>query len=85
MGQGQFEDIVNELLYYIDDAPGSHGDALRWLAEKHSDEPEIKQLCLGLENSLAGIRIVIKYLMLDLDITRRERDKAIGKLEETND
>lgn len=66
-----FEEIIDE----IDSGPGSHLDKLVKIAEKSGTFDEFEGIFLSLSSSLTNIRIVLKYLIMDLEATRRERDE----------
>lgn len=66
-----FEEIINK----IDSGPGSHLNMLEKIASKPGASDESKEIFIGLRDSLGSIRLVLKYLNFDLEVTRRERDK----------
>lgn len=66
-----FEEIINK----IDSGPGSHLDILVKTAEKSNIPNEFEEIFLELSNSLASVRLILKYLNFDLEVTRRERDE----------
>lgn len=66
--------ILEELMSRMGDGPGSHSDALLQIAERCAATKELQKAVAKLSNSFDAIRLVIKYLLFDIEATRRERD-----------
>lgn len=69
----------------IEDDPGSHVDALMQIADRHTASKELREVIAELNESVGAIRLIIKYLIFDLEATRRERDVFHTILEDQND
>jgi len=82
MTDEQFAKMMEELMAKIDGGPGSNTEVLAKLAEKHTAIKEFQKAINEINDSLAAVRIVLKYLMFDLEATRRERDELRMKLED---
>jgi hypothetical protein len=63
--------------------PAPHGKELTALYEQVVDSVRRRRRILGLvQEALAQLRLDIKYLMFDLDVTRKERDELRTRLED---
>lgn len=82
MNEKQFDQILEKFMDQIDDSPGSYTKELEQLAKRNAAMKEFKEVVSGLGESLGTIRLVIKYLVFDLEATRRERNKLRMKLED---
>lgn len=77
--------LYEELMGKIEDGPGSHVDALTQISNRHPASKELREAIAGLNESVGAIRLVIKYLVFDLEATCRERDVLRTILEDQND
>lgn len=75
MNETDFQAKLGELISQIDELPTGQRDELRKLAEetKHRHE-KIRATIRGLQDSLDYLRLSVKYLVFDLEATRREND-----------
>lgn len=74
-----FGAMFSELMIKI----GENGDHIGLARKLSRGYPRIKDLDLlrkGLDESFSVLRIVIQYLLFDLEATRRERDRLITQL-----
>ena len=68
-----FQDKLNELVSQIDSIPAPQRDKLLSLVKRTSNcHKQIRQSANSLQESLDYLRTVIKYLLFDLEATRRE-------------
>jgi len=68
---------VKELRQQINALPAEYRPALQAAADKIEDHQDKRRRILNLvQEALAQLRLDMKYLMFDLDATRRERDEA---------
>lgn len=74
MTNEEVDRILKTLTCKRDGDPGSHPDALNRIAKEHIRLKELQKMVAELNKSFDTVRIVIKYLMFDLEATRRERD-----------
>lgn len=73
MDEATFQKKLSELVAEIDTLPESERARLRELAaETQQRHEDIKKSVRGLQESLDFLRLSIKYLMFDLEATRRE-------------
>jgi len=79
MTEEQFAILLAELMEKIGDN-GEHIGLARKLARKYPRIEELELLRKGLDDSYSVLRIVIKYLMFDVEATRRERDRLIAQI-----
>lgn len=82
MNEEKFAQILDEIMSKIEDGPGSHSEAFRKIAERNEALKELQKVASDLEESMGAIRLIIKYLVFDLEVTRRERDAFRMKLED---
>lgn len=82
MNDEQFIKMLDEIMGKIDNCPGSHAEALKKIAKRHEITKELREVIGGLNESLETIGLMIKYLVFDLEATRRERDKFRMELED---
>ena len=82
MTKEEVNKILNELMCKIDSGPGSHPNALGQVAKGHIKLKEFQKMAAEMNKSFDTIRIIIKYLMFDLEATRRERDHLRMLLED---
>lgn len=85
MTKEQFSKILEELMEKIGDGPGSNIDALSQFSKRHEMAKELKDITCGLNESMGAIRLVLKYLIFDIEATRRERDQLRMLLEDQDD
>lgn len=73
MDEAAFQKKLSELVAEIENLPEAERDRLRALAaetkQRHAD---IKESVRGLQENLDHLRLWIKYLLFDLEATRRE-------------
>lgn len=82
MTEEQFEQVMAQVMAKLDEGPGSHTDVLKQLAERHTAVKELQELVDGMNESLQFVRLVLKYMLFDLEATRRERDELKTILED---
>ena len=71
MTEEQFAKMFEELMEKIDNGPGSHINTLLQIAKQHTAIKKLQEVIVGLDESLGAIRLILKYLMFDLEATRR--------------
>ncbi len=77
---------VNELLTQIGSMPDSEQAKLAALAKETKQRHErIKQSVSSLQDSIDYLRLSVKYILFDLEATRRENAYLRKVLEEGND
>ncbi len=79
MTEAQFDILLAELMKKI----GENGDYIglaRKLARSYPRIKDLELLRMGLDESFGALRIIMKYLMFDLEATRRERDRLITQI-----
>ena len=79
MTEAQFGILLAELMEKIGEN-GDHIGLARKLSRSHPRITDLELLTKSLDDSYGVLRIVIKYLMLDVEATRRERDRLITQL-----
>ncbi len=73
MDDATFESKLNELVKEIGSIPAPEQKKLIMLARKtHNAHKKLKNSVSGLQESLDYLRVSIKYLLFDLEATRRE-------------
>lgn len=73
MKDQRFDTRLSELLEQIDDLPAAERDRLRKLAEETKERRErMGKTVSQLQESLDYLRLSVKYLVFDLEATRRE-------------
>lgn len=74
-------DLVN-LIYAIDQLPGEYKESLSGPLQKVVEYTRRRRKILDLiQEALSQLRLDMKYLMFDLEATRRERDTYKSNLE----
>lgn len=74
---------LNTLADAISNLPAEHAAALRPLLDRVVESTSRRRRILSLvQDALGQLRLDMKYLMFDLEATRRERDEAQQKLEQ---
>jgi hypothetical protein len=82
MNREEVDGMLKELLQKIDSGPGSHSDALKQVVKQHVGLKEFKGIIAEINESFNVTRLVIKYLMFDVEATSRERDQLRMLLED---
>lgn len=73
MDEASFENKLNELVKEIGSIPTSEQKKIIMLAKKSSENhKKLKNSISNLQESLDYLRVSIKYLLFDLEATRRE-------------
>ena len=73
MDETSFENKLNELVKEIGSIPTSEQKKIIMLAKKNSEtHKNMKNSISNLQESLDYLRVSIKYLLFDLEATRRE-------------
>ncbi len=90
MGTENFQQKLNELVQEIDHLPTADQDRLRNLAEDAQvRQTRMKEMISNLTENLDYLRLSVKYLVFDLEATRREnkflRDMVQNQSDEEND
>jgi hypothetical protein len=77
-------DVV-ELAKALAGLPGEHRERIEPLIKSVLESTKRRRRILGLvQDALGQLRLDMRYLMFDLEATRRERDEFRRKLEEAN-
>lgn len=85
MNEQDFKTKMSELLGQINKLPESERPRLEELAEETKTRHEKMKETLGnLQDSLDHLRLTVKYLVFDLEATRRE-NKYLRKLIDSQD
>ncbi|NLX24035.1 MAG: hypothetical protein GXY55_20485 [Phycisphaerae bacterium] len=83
MDEGTFQKRLGELVSEIKDLPRPERDKLAVLAEEtKARHQELKKTVNSLHESIDFLRLSIKYLLFDLEATRRENGYLRKMLEE---
>jgi len=83
--QHQFQSKLADLMSEISVLPDEQRQKLADLAQKtHARHDKLKETVAGLQESLDYLRLSIKYLVFDLEATRRENAYLRRMLEETD-
>ncbi len=86
MDEATFRQQLNDLVSEINLLPDSERKKLSMLAEQtRQRHEEIKKTVSSLHESIDFLRLSIKYLMFDLEATRRENKYLKKMLEERTD
>jgi hypothetical protein len=73
MNENDFQNKLSELISQIDTLPENERDALTKLAaETKARHDKVKKTIADLQDSIDYLRLSIKYLVFDLEATRRE-------------
>lgn len=75
------DELLKEIMEKIEDGPDSHVGILARIANR-VDIMELKKAIIELDKSMEAIRLIMKYLVFDLEATRRERDQLRTMLED---
>ena len=83
MNEAEFQKRLAELVAEIDTLPTGDRDRLKKLADETRERHEqIKKSVAGLQESLDFLRLGIKYMLFDLEATRRENNYLRKMLEQ---
>ncbi len=83
MDEGTFQKKLGELVKEIKDLPRPERDKLAVLADETKQRhQELKKTVSNLHDSIDFLRLSIKYLLFDLEATRRENGYLRKMLEE---
>ncbi len=83
MNEAEFQKRLSELVAEIDTLPVGERDRLKKLAEETRDRHEqIKKSVNSLQESIDFLRLGIKYMLFDLEATRRENSYLRKMLEQ---
>ena len=83
MNQAEFQKRLSELVEEIEKLPEGERERLRTLATETRDRHEqIKKSVQGLQESIDFLRLGIKYMLFDLEATRRENSYLRKMLEQ---
>ncbi len=86
MDERSLQQNVNDLLTQIGSMPDSEQAKLASLAKETKQRHErIKQSVSSLQDSIDYLRLSVKYILFDLEATRRENAYLRKVLEEGND
>ncbi|MGD9693773.1 MAG: transcriptional regulator [Phycisphaerales bacterium] len=86
MKDTDFQQKLGELLAQIERAPESERGRLRELAQETKDRHERMRAIIGdLQDSLDHLRLSVKYLVFDLEATRRENTYLRKMLDSNRD
>jgi hypothetical protein len=85
MDENAFQSKFHELISKIRQLPDNQRDRLEHLAQETRDRRErIKMSVAELQESLDYLRLSVKYLVFDLEATRRENAYLRRLLEQSN-
>lgn len=85
MDENYFENKLEELVKEIGSVPPKHKKKLENLAKQTNlYHKKLKKSVDSLQESLDYLRVSIKYLLFDLEATKRENDYLKKLLEEKN-
>lgn len=83
MNETEFQKRLAELVAEIETLPDGERDRLRKLADETRDRHEqIKKNVASLQESIDFLRLGIKYMLFDLEATRRENTYLRKMLEQ---
>ncbi|MCA9242700.1 MAG: hypothetical protein KDA32_02000 [Phycisphaerales bacterium] len=86
MDETQFQAKLTELVSQIDTLPEDERERLRALATETRERQEsIKQSVASMQENIDFLRLWIKYLLFDLEATRRENNYLRKMLEQDPD
>ncbi len=75
MNEKDFQRKLGELMEQIETLPEEHRDSLRNLAEETRERhTKIRETLTSLQASVDHLRLGVKYLVFDLEATRRENE-----------
>ncbi len=80
-----FQNKLNELVSQIDSIPAPQRDKLMSLVKQTNNcHKQLRQSANSLQESLDYLRVIIKYMLFDLEATRRENAKLKKIIEDNN-
>lgn len=83
MSEYNFEEKVNELLNNAGEIPSPQRDKILFLARKNNEHYKVLQEKISaLQNSLDYLRLGVKYMIFDLEATRRENQTLRKQVEQ---
>lgn len=82
MDEQHFITVLEELMNQIENYPTSHISELSQIAKKNTANNELDAAVNKLKESVDCIRLIIQYLLFDLEATRRERNELRSILED---
>ena len=86
MNEQDFQAKLSDLMTQLDTLPGPAKERLQQLAEDTRDRhARMKKTVTELQDSLDYLRLSIKYLVFDLEATRRENQYLRKLLDARND
>ncbi len=86
MNERDFQNKLTELLGEIGEMPAGEREKLEQLASETKDRHDkMKKTMRELQESLDYLRLSVKYLVFDLEATRRENDYLRGLVTGQND
>ena len=86
MHEQEFQVRMAELMNQIDTLPAAEREKLQQLAgETRQRHERLKQTVVALQDSLDQLRLSVKYLVFDLEATRRENQHLRKLLTESAD
>lgn len=73
MNEQEFQQRLGDLISQIDELPPEHQAAIRELADQtRSRHEKLKKTVKDLQDSMDYLRLSLKYLVFDLEATKRE-------------
>ena len=85
MTDREFQDKLTQLMNQIEHAPETDRERLRELAAETRDRHDRMRRIIGeLQDSLDYLRLSVKYLVFDLEATRRENQYLRRMLDNQN-
>ncbi|RME41833.1 MAG: hypothetical protein D6788_00365 [Planctomycetota bacterium] len=85
MNEETFQRKLAELIAEIGTLPAGERDKLEMLAEQTRERHrQLKETVSSLQESIDFVRLSIKYMLFDLEATRRENEQLRRMLEENN-
>ncbi|MFG0326152.1 MAG: hypothetical protein ACF8SC_02640 [Phycisphaerales bacterium JB037] len=83
MNEQEFQARLGELISQIDSLPQEDRDRLVQMANQtQARHDKMKKAIAGLQESLDYLRLSVKYLVFDLEATRRENESLRRMLDE---
>lgn len=83
MTQSNFEDKLTEILGKVGDLPTPQRDKILFLARRSNETYKVLQdKITSLQNSLDYLRVGVKYMIFDLEATRRENTELRKQIEQ---
>ena len=85
MNEETFQRKLAELITEIGTLPQGERDKLEMLAEQtRARHRQLKETVSSLQESIDFVRLSIKYMLFDLEATRRENDQLRKMLEDSS-